>query len=156
LHFRPFKQENFLLMSQDGCLTMWHTDFSGTSVVYFLLKGCKTFHLVRPSDNNVALFRAYVDQARRDVFFGNHPDLNDGGCQKVVLVEGSAIIMPANMIHMVETHGTSVALGINFLHVEHLADAARHFQRERHDDEEFDKCFPNFPLLSLTYAAKLL
>ena len=33
------RENNYLLTSQDGAITLWHTDFSGTSVAYFLLKG---------------------------------------------------------------------------------------------------------------------
>ena len=36
---RPNIESNFLLISQDGAVTMFHQDFSSTSVLYILLKG---------------------------------------------------------------------------------------------------------------------
>ena len=108
-HVLAGKESSYLLVSASGAITHFHQDHSGTSVLYFLMKGCKTFHIIIPTVNNVALFRAYLDQPRRDVFFGTHPDLDGGGCQKVVLTERMALCMPANMIHFVETTGISVA-----------------------------------------------
>ena len=46
--YRPNKESNFLLISQDAAVTMFHQDFSSTSVLYILLKGCKTFFLIAP------------------------------------------------------------------------------------------------------------
>lgn len=106
------KEANYLLVSSAGAITSFHQDFSGTSVLYFLMKGCKTFYLVPPTVNNQALFEAYSDYPREDIFFGSHPDLDGGGCQKVTITERQAVCMPANMIHFVETTGSSVALGL--------------------------------------------
>ena len=57
--------------------------------------------------------------------------------------------MPAGMIHMVETHSESVALGANFIHRGHLLTAARAFRHERKDEEPFSSCYTAFPLLAL-------
>ena len=57
--------------------------------------------------------------------------------------------MPAGMIHMVETHSESVALGVNFIYRGHLLTAARAFQHERKDEELFSSCYPAFPILAL-------
>lgn len=35
------KVSSYLLLSQAKAITLWHIDFSGTSVLYILLKGCK-------------------------------------------------------------------------------------------------------------------
>ena len=37
---------NFLLFSNDRCVTPWHIDFSGTSVFYVVLRGEKIFGLL--------------------------------------------------------------------------------------------------------------
>ena len=39
-----------------------------------------------------------------------------GGCQKIVLTECQALVLPAGMIHTVEMHSESVALAVNFIH----------------------------------------
>ena len=109
--YRADKEASYLLISEEGALTGFHQDFSSTSVVYVLLKGCKTFYLVRPSRNNQKMFNTYLAGAQRDIFFGSHTHLNFGKCQKVTLKARQAVCMPAGMIHFVETTGTSVALG---------------------------------------------
>ena len=53
------------------------------------------------------------------MFAGDEPSCNAGGCQKIVLTERHVLVMPAGMIHMVETHSESVALGANFIHRGH-------------------------------------
>ena len=80
---------------------------------------------------------------------GDDPRLDAGGCQKVVLTEHQALVKPAGMIHMVETHSESVALGVNFIHYGHLLTAARGFRHERKDEEPFSSCYPAFPMLAL-------
>ena len=143
-------------MSQDGCFTTWHTDFSGTSVCYILLKGVKIFYICRPSEQNLRIFDAYLEREDRKVFFGDHPGLDDGGCQKVTLTAGQAVVMPANFIHMVETQGFAVAYGQNFLHVGQLWQAASHYELERSTPEDYSKCYPEVPVLVLTLMAQLM
>ena len=55
------------------------------------------------------------------------PHCDAGGCQKIVLTERQALVMPVGMIHMVETHSESVALGDNFIQRGDLLTAARGF-----------------------------
>ena len=52
----------------------------------------------------------------KPMFPGDDPRCDAGGCQKVVLTERQALVMPAGMIHMVEMHPESVALAANFTH----------------------------------------
>ena len=35
----PKKESNYLLLSQAGAITTFHQDFSGASVIYFIVKG---------------------------------------------------------------------------------------------------------------------
>lgn len=108
---RADREASYLLISSTGALTLTHQDFSCTSVIYSLEKGCKTFYVAPPTPNNQHLFNAFLQQDRRDLFFLGHPDLDGGGCQKITLKEREVICMPAGMIHAVETTGLSVAIG---------------------------------------------
>ena len=83
------------------------------------------------------------------MFPGDDSRCDAGGCQKVVLTEREALVMPAGMIHMVETHSESVALCVNFIHRGHLLKAARAFRHERKDQEHFSSCYPAFAMLAL-------
>ena len=147
----PNKESNFLLISQDGAVTMFHQDFSSTSVLYILLKGCKTFFLIAPTSINQDLFNQFLQQSRRNFFFGSHEGLNMGGCQAITLKARQGLIMPANMIHMVETTGVSVAYGVNFIFKNHLRLAADTFKTERVQKTKFTECYPSFSFLALTH-----
>ena len=85
----------------------------------------------------------------KPMFPGDDPRFDAGGCQKEVLTELQALVMPAGMIYMVETHSESVALGVNFIHRGHLLTAARAFRHMRKDEEPFSSCYPAFPMLAL-------
>ena len=104
------------------------------------VSGTKTFLLVRPTENNLRLFHEYLaDPFHKSRFFGSHPGLDEGGCQSVTLRAGQAVIMPAGFIHMVETQGHSIALGINFLHVRHLGLVASEYHRERQNEKRRER-----------------
>ena len=85
----------------------------------------------------------------KPMFPGDEPRCDAGGCQKVVLTERQALVIPAGMIHMVETHSEPVALCVNFIHRGHLLTNARAFRHERKDEEPFSSCYPAFPMLAL-------
>ena len=82
-------------------------------------------------------------------FPGDDPRYDAGGCQKVVLTERQALVMPDGMIHMFETHSETAALVDNFIHRGHLLTAARAFRHERKDEEPFSSCYHAFPMLDL-------
>ena len=149
--YRPNKESNFLLISEDGAVTMFHQDFSSTSVLYILLKGCKTFFLIAQTSINQDLFNQFLQQPRRKFFFGSHEGLNMGGCQAITLKARQGLIMPANMIHMVETTGVSVAYGVNFIFKNHLRLAADTFKTEGVQKTKFTECYPSFSFLALAH-----
>ena len=78
---------NYLLLSEKNCLTDFHQDFTGTSVFYLVVKGEKTFLLVRPTPNNQHVYGEWseLDERKGCLFFGDMP-LDNGGCVKVKLV----------------------------------------------------------------------
>ena len=50
---------HYMLISQDSAHTTWHQDFSATSVFYTVLKGEKVFFLVKPTENNLEVFKKW-------------------------------------------------------------------------------------------------
>ena len=64
--------------------------------------------------DNPGISDAAISGLETDVS-GDDPRCDAGGCQKNVLTERQALVMPAGMIHMVETHSESVALGVNLI-----------------------------------------
>ena len=108
--------------------------------------------LMASSVNNKEIFQEYLMQQSlgwKPMFPGDDSRCDAGGCQKVVLTERQALVMPAGMINMVETHSESVALCVNFIHRGHLQTAARAFRHERKDQEHFNSCYPAFAMLAL-------
>ena len=89
-------------------------------------------------------------------FFGTHEGLDMDGYTKVTLFEGQALILPAKMIHAVETFGMSFTLGVNFIHSMHVKKAAEEFSGERYRHDPYDECYPHFPRLLFTHIASLM
>lgn len=116
-------------MSQDGALTFFHSDHTGTSVFYVLLKGTKIFYLVAPTPHNLALWNDH-DQKPPNTFFGANPNL-DPPCRKVVLTAGEAIVLGPRWLHCVETIGYSVVQASNFVHVKNLRVPSECYVDER-------------------------
>ena len=64
---------HYALLSQDGCQTTWHQDFSATSVFYTVLTGEKIFFIVKPTVKNQKLFDRWDDSETdiRYFFYSN-------------------------------------------------------------------------------------
>ena len=58
---------DYLLLSQKGCQTQFHVDFSATTIWYFLLFGKKTFYFVSPTDGNLVHFFEWRKDASKYV-----------------------------------------------------------------------------------------
>jgi hypothetical protein len=56
----------YALMSEAGCQTNFHQDFSGTSVMYVLLFGRKSFFVVSPSQNNCERLKKWDESATKE------------------------------------------------------------------------------------------
>ncbi|KAJ8964665.1 hypothetical protein NQ317_010552, partial [Molorchus minor] len=80
------KVQKYCLMSVKGCYTDFHVDFGGTSVWYHILKGCKVFWLIPPTEHNLDLYERWVLSGKQsDIFFGDSVEK----CARIVLHEGN-------------------------------------------------------------------
>lgn len=149
-----FVQQDFLLMSDEDTITMPHTDYTGTSVCYFLLHGRKTIFTVKPTDENLRLFDDYLEKRTRgesnNVFFTNKCLK---GVSKYEIRQNQAFIMSAGTIHMVLTNESSFAIGMNFIHTRTLFGAAEAYKKEALLGVSYGVRFPMFEKL---VAIKLL
>lgn len=140
----------YLLMSRKDAITNWHIDFSWTSVFYFVVSGVKEFLVIDNYRENAAIFHEYAETGRTDLFFGRNNELTSPA-KRVILIKNQGVVMPAGTIHMVRTSETSVAYGVNFIHVDHLRQAILQYLSEREqkpEPEPPNKCFPHFiPML---------
>ena len=106
-----------LQVSEAGVVVPFHQGPTGACVFVYVVKGCKTFYLVAPTTQNTGLFAAYVAKGRSDLFFGGHEELQRG-CQKIVVKERQALIIPGRFMCMTETTGLNVAIG-EYLRIPH-------------------------------------
>ncbi len=60
----PHKPENYVLLSQEGAITDWHVDYSGTAVFYHVVKGVKEIAFVEPTAQNKLLFGKYLEDEK--------------------------------------------------------------------------------------------
>nr|CAH7745842.1 unnamed protein product [Callosobruchus chinensis] len=107
------KVQKYCLMSVKGCYTDFHVDFGGTSVWYHIIKGCKVFWLIPPTEHNLDLYERWVLSGKQsDIFFGDTVDK----CARIVLYEGNTFFIPTGWIHAVYTPKDTLVFGGNFLH----------------------------------------
>ncbi|XP_060533055.1 jmjC domain-containing histone demethylation protein 1-like isoform X2 [Cylas formicarius] len=107
------KVQKYCLMSVKGCYTDFHVDFGGTSVWYHILKGCKVFWLIPPTEHNIDLYERWCLSGKQsDIFFGDTVEK----CARIVLHEAQTFFIPTGWIHAVYTPVDSLVFGGNFLH----------------------------------------
>ncbi|KAF8375363.1 jmjd-1.2, partial [Pristionchus pacificus] len=104
--------ELFCLMGMGGSFTDFHIDFGGSSVWYHVYKGQKIFYIVEPTTENLDIYQKHQLRTDREVFLG---DIYGDKCWRVVIDEGSTLMIPAGWIHAVYTPVDSLVFGGNFL-----------------------------------------
>ena len=106
----------YCLTSAAGCYTDFHVDFGGTSVWYHVMSGEKTFCLIPPTKENLAVYEDWLCRPDQAVLF--LPDLipNPDHVIRVSLKASQTLVIPTAWIHAVHTPSDSVVLGGNFLH----------------------------------------
>jgi hypothetical protein len=142
----PKTESRIVLVSADRAITLVHIDHSATCVFYFVLTGVKIFYFLPRTKKNLELLKQWREAGSPSTDFFSHPEL-EGVVKKVILQAGEALLMPANMIHMVQTIYLSVAIGINFIHKDLLSLATDVFIEERTEKLRYNKCLNCFPVL---------
>jgi hypothetical protein len=67
----------------------------------------------------------------------------EGGCIRVLVTAGQAIMIPSGMIYLVQTlRMDSIALSASFLSVQHMKRILREFVEEREEQDDLNECFP--------------
>jgi hypothetical protein len=133
----------YLLLSSEGAITHFHTDMSGTSVMYAVISGEKWIYMIPATTHNLDLFDQFTKEGTRRLFFASHI-LLEGSCQKLKVKTGDVVFIGPQVIHMVVTTQRTRAIGINFLHVKKMNLAADVFIEERMNSMPYNQCHPNF------------
>ena len=124
----------YLLISSSGAITHFHTDHSGTCVMYSLIKGEKDIYFVPASEDNKKWFREFLklpESMRLKHFFGSHIML-DPECRMTTLHEGQTLFMGPDLMHMVVTRASSISVGINFAHTSTIPPLSKNEWQLRH------------------------
>lgn len=124
---KPFVQKYCLMGVQDS-YTDFHIDFGGTSVWYHVLWGEKIFYLIKPTNENLALYESWSSSVTQsEVFFGDKVDK----CYKCVVKQGHTLFVPTGWIHAVLTSQDCMAFGGNFLHNLNIGMQLRCYEMEK-------------------------
>uniref|UniRef100_A0A8C5PU80 Lysine demethylase 7A n=1 Tax=Leptobrachium leishanense TaxID=445787 RepID=A0A8C5PU80_9ANUR len=124
---KPFVQK-YCLMGVKDSYTDFHIDFGGTSVWYHVLWGEKIFYLIKPTDENLALYESWSSSvAQSEEFFGDKVDQ----CYKCVVKQGHTLFVPTGWIHAVLTSQDCMAFGGNFLHNLNISMQLRCYEMEK-------------------------
>ena len=107
------KVQHYCLMGVEGSYTDFHIDFGGTSVWYHVIKGCKTFCLVPPTEANLKRYEDWISSPNQDQTF--FADLVPAAIT-VTVNAGNSLLIPTGWIHAVYTPIDSFVFGGNFLH----------------------------------------
>ena len=106
------KVQKFVVMSVANSYMDFHLDFGGTSVWYYVLRGCKVFWLIPPTDKNLLLFEQWSRQEVKQGFFADKAE----GCFRVDISAGQTMLLPSGWIHAVFTPKDSIVFSGSFLH----------------------------------------
>ncbi|XP_044127918.1 lysine-specific demethylase 7A [Bufo gargarizans] len=124
---KPFVQK-YCLMGVEDSYTDFHIDFGGTSVWYHVLWGEKIFYLIKPTDENLALYESWSSSVTQsEEFFGDKVD----NCYKCVVKQGHTLFLPTGWIHAVLTSQDCMAFGGNFLHNLNIGMQLRCYEMEK-------------------------
>jgi len=107
----------YCLTSAAGCYTDFHVDFGGTAVWYHVLNGEKSFCLIPPTKENLAVYEDWLCRPDQSSIF--LPDLIPNPTENVLRVSLKAsqtLMIPTAWIHAVYTPEDSLVIGGNFLH----------------------------------------
>jgi len=103
---------HYCLASQPNSYTDFHADFGGSSVWYHVVSGLKTFYLIPPTLENLAIYEDWLcDPLKTSTFLG---DLISSS--KLTLNAGETLFIPSGWIHAVHTPVDSLVFGGNFMH----------------------------------------
>ncbi|CAK9435975.1 uncharacterized protein LODBEIA_P05690 [Lodderomyces beijingensis] len=154
------KVTKYCLMSVKNCFTDFHIDFGGTSVYYAVLKGCKTFLMFPPTDENLELYTSWCLEPKQNfIWYPDHTIVKSSGEKigkkktqkisprggfKVTLQPGDLFLIPSGWIHSVHTPQDSIVIGGNYLTLKDMKMQLKIYDVERKTKVPTKFRFPMF------------
>eukprot|EP00045_Choanoeca_perplexa_P009459 m.91286 g.91286 ORF g.91286 m.91286 type:complete len:338 (-) comp14905_c0_seq2:261-1274(-) len=147
--------QRYCLMGPQGAYTDFHVDLGGTSVWYHVVKGCKVFYLIPPSEQNLAAFEAWSSATKQSqICFADKVP----ACYECRVEAGNTLLIPSGWIHAVYTPIDSFVFGGNYLHTLGLDMQLKVYDLEAKLSVETTFRYPSFRYLHWhlgNYLAKL-
>ncbi|EGT35934.1 hypothetical protein CAEBREN_24469 [Caenorhabditis brenneri] len=154
----PMKHlEKYIIISQKGAFSEFHTDFGGMSAYFHILKGIKTFFFIEPTEENLKKLQNYEEghHHRKDNhWFGRKIATTD--IKRVTMSAGRTFFMPAGWIHAVYTDEDCIAYSGSFFEKTNIPRQIRIFQHEEDAGIEQDFRIPQFVPVHLKFFEKEL
>ncbi|KAI5968718.1 JHD1 [Candida margitis] len=132
------KVTKYCLMSVKDSFTDFHIDFGGTSVYYTVIKGCKSFLMFPPTQDNLDIYTSWCLEPNQNFIwypehfiFRNKEKVYPTGGFKVSLQPGDLFIIPSGWIHCVHTPQDSLVLGGNYLTLRDMPTQLKIYDIER-------------------------
>ena len=132
------KVTKYCLMSVKDAFTDFHIDFGGTSVYYTVIKGCKSFIMFPPTQDNLDIYTSWcLQQNQNFIWYPDHFVFRDKkkiyptGGVKITLQPGDLFMIPSGWIHCVHTPQDSIVIGGNYLTLRDMPTQLKIYDIER-------------------------
>lgn len=134
--------DKYVLLSPKQSFTDFHVDFGGSSVWFYVTKGCKIFYLIPPTMENLRRFEEWSSSSPDHLclFFGDQVNV----CYELTLTEGQLMLMPGGWIHAVFTSADTISVAGNFLNSFCITAQLRVHDIENKTREKQKYLFPDF------------
>ena len=150
-HHKPQVQKHCIMSMKDS-FTDFHIDFKGTSVWYHTFSCEKHFFLIRPTPNNLSLYKRWIRLATQSETF-----LRDmvNKCYILRLKAGQTVFIPTGWIHAIYTPANSVVFKGNFFHSLYIQPQLNIYKLEGRLKNPPNYRFPSFEVVHWLAARKL-
>uniref|UniRef100_A0A2K6QI78 PHD finger protein 2 n=1 Tax=Rhinopithecus roxellana TaxID=61622 RepID=A0A2K6QI78_RHIRO len=135
------KVTKYCLICVKDSYTDFHIDSGGASAWYHVLKGEKTFYLIRPASANISLYERWRSASNHsEMFFADQVDK----CYKCIVKQGQTLFIPSGWIYATLTPVDCLAFAGHFLHSLSVEMQMRAYEVERRLKLGSLTQFPNF------------
>uniref|UniRef100_A0A2K5YKN4 GRC5 n=1 Tax=Mandrillus leucophaeus TaxID=9568 RepID=A0A2K5YKN4_MANLE len=135
------KVTKYCLICVKDSYTDFHIDSGGASAWYHVLKGEKTFYLIRPASANISLYERWRSASNHsEMFFADQVHK----CYKCIVKQGQTLFIPSGWIYATLTPVDCLAFAGHFLHSLSVEMQMRAYEVERRLKLGSLTQFPNF------------
>eukprot|EP01083_Nonionella_stella_P041081 111427_1 len=131
--------QKYVLICSANSFTEWHTDFNGSCVWYYVVRGIKYFYIMTPTTPGILEeYRKWREQSEIRWF----PEYAKCSAQLVIVAANELLVLPSGTIHCVYTPVDCVAFSGNWLCDDNIQKQLRieHLHHEIHSPAHVPCC----------------